>query len=379
MAVGLLLLSCVLAAGQSIPQDSATKLVPDRLGDFRAAGPAVTPKVDLGLGSRSGATSIASRGYVARDGQKFWLTIRTAPSNSGAYALLTHERHSSAQSGNVVRADVGTAGFQFGDRIVFVKGPSLVIVSADDAKQNKGVALLSLLEMAKAMAGTLDQGEGDIPVLIKHLPSWESVYDRVLYAVDKDALKGAVVSQPVLDAVSFDGGAEAAVADYNGSKLVLVEFNTPQIASDNDQRISARLQELRNQGQALPTAYRRVGNYSVFVFDAPGQEAANQLIDQVKYQQMVQWLGKNPYLYDEAVREFSQTTLGVFVSVVKASGLVILGSLALGGFLGALLFTRRRAQQRAVQAYSDAGGMLRLNLDEITSRTDPARLMGRGN
>jgi hypothetical protein len=183
----------------------------------------------------------------------------------------------------------------------------------------------------------------------------------------------------VLDVLSFHGGAEAAVADYNGSKMVLLEFNTPQIASDNDQRVLAKLQELRNQGQALPTAYRRVGNYAVFVFDAPSQEAANQLIDQIKYQQMVQWLGENPYRYDEAVREFADTTLGVFVNVVKASGLVILGSLAVGGFLGAFLFTRRRKQQQALEAYSDAGGMLRLNLDEITPPTSSTRLLGPGN
>ena len=65
----------------------------------------------------------------------------------------------------------------------------------------------------------------------------------------------------------------------------------------------------------MPTAYRRVGNYAVFVFDAPGAEAANQLIDQVKYQQVVQWLGQNPFAYEQATREFTETTLGVLVSV----------------------------------------------------------------
>jgi len=106
--------------------------------------------------------------------------------------------------------------------------------------------------------------------------------------------------------------------------------------------------------------------------------AANQLIDQVKYQQVVQWLGKNPYSYREAVAEFTQTTLGVLVSVVKASGIVLVGSLFVGGVFGALLFSRRRAQQQVRDAYSDAGGMLRLNLDEIDPNPDPARLLGPG-
>lgn len=368
-AAGFMLLLALFATGQSIPLEPAAKLFPERLGDFRAAGPAVAP-TDL---DTSGVSSIASRAYVTKDGEKFWLTLMTAPSNSGAYALLTDAKHSSEKS---ERANVGTAGFQLGDRLLFVKGTSLVVVTADGANTNKGQTPLAI---ARAFADTLDQGEGDIPVLIKHLPNWESVLDSVLYAVDTQGLKKAVGDQPVLEALSFHGGAEAAVANYNGSRMVLVEFNTPQIATDNDQRVLARLQELRNQGRPLPTAYRRVGNYAVFVFDAPNQEAANQLIDQVKYQQMVQWLGENPYRYDQAVREFADTTLGVFVNVVKASGLVILGSLAMGGLLGAFLFSRRRAQQRAQDAYSDAGGMLRLNLDEITPPTNSPRLLGPGN
>lgn len=370
-AAGFMLLLALFATGQSIPLDPAAKLFPERLGDFRAAGPAVTPNPEIVLDTTSGVTSIASRAYVSKTGQKFWLTLMTAASNSGAYALLTNAKHSSERS---ERANVGAAGFQLGDRLLFVKGTSLVVVTADEA--NKGQTPLAI---ARAFADTLDQGESDIPVLIKHLPNWERVLDNVLYAVDKDGLNRALGNQPVLEALSFHGGAEAAVADYNGAKMVLVEFNTPQIATDNDQRVLAKLQELRSQGQPLPTAYRRVGNYAVFVFGATSQEAADQLIDQVKYQQMVQWLGENPYRYDKAVREFADTTLGVFVNVVKASGLVILGSLAVGGLLGALLFSRRRAQQQAQEAYSDAGGMLRLNLDEITPTRNSARLLGPGN
>src|SRR6266852_2587216 len=75
------------------------------------------------------------------------------------------------------------------------------------------------------------------------------------------------------------------VSNYGPSQLVIVEFTTPQFASDNDRRITAKIHELKNQGQPVPTAYRRVGNYSVFVFNAPDEQTAKQLIDQVKYQQ----------------------------------------------------------------------------------------------
>jgi hypothetical protein len=129
----------------------------------------------------------------------------------------------------------------------------------------------------------------------------------------------------------------------------------------------------------VPSAYRRVGNYSVFVFNAPDEQAANQLIDQVKYQQVVQWLGENPFSYEKATREFTETTLGVLVSVVKTSGLALLACLAVGGFAGALLFRVRRSQQRAREAYADSDAMLRLNLDDLTPESDQRRLLGRGN
>ena len=115
------------------------------------------------------------------------------------------------------------------------------------------------------------------------------------------------------------------------------------------------------------------------MFGAPAEQAANELIDQVEYAQVVQWLGNNPYLLEKAQRDYYETTAGVLVSVVKASGLSLLACLTLGGLMGALLFGRRRAQQRAAEAYSDAGGMLRLNLDDITPQHDPAKLLGPGS
>src|ERR1043165_8724071 len=99
----------------------------------------------------------------------------------------------------------------------------------------------------------------DIPVLVKHLPNWESVAGRATYVVTLDALKRVTPNQPILDSVSFDGGAEAVAANYGQAQLVIIEFATPQFSVDNDSRIWTRLAELKSQGQPTPTAYRRVG------------------------------------------------------------------------------------------------------------------------
>ena len=213
----------------------------------------------------------------------------------------------------------------------------------------------------------------DVPVLVQHLPNWQSVASKATYAVTLDALKGAAPNQPILDAVSFEGGTEAVAANYNQGQLVIVEFTTPQFSVDNDQRITAKIQELKNQAQPVPTAYRRVGNYSVFVFNGTDEAATNQLIDQVQYQKVVQWLGEDPHLYQKLQRYFTQTSAGVFVAVLESSGLSLVICLGAGALLGFLLFRRRRAQAAAL--YSDAGGSVRLNLDELTDKEETTRLL----
>ena len=218
-------------------------------------------------------------------------------------------------------------------------------------------------------------GEGDIPVLIKHLPPPEESQKNAIYLHSFTDLNQLGLQQPVLSAIESGGDADAVLGVYGPSKVLVVEFNTPQLATDNDQRIIARIHELWKLGQPAPTAYRRVGNYSVFVFDAPDEQTAKQLIDQVKYEQVVQWLGDNPYIYKEAEERYVNTTLGVLIAVVKASGYALIGCLGMGGLIGGLLFIYRRAQQKGVTAFSDAGGMLRLNLDELTAETNPSRLL----
>lgn len=218
-------------------------------------------------------------------------------------------------------------------------------------------------------------GEEDVRVLTKHLPPPEEAQKNAVYLNSFYDLEKLGLQQPVLSAVQSGGDADAALATYAPSKVLIIEFHTPQLAADNDRRIIARIHELWRLGQPAPSAYRRVGNYSVFVFDAPDEQTAKQLIDQVKYEQVVQWLGENPNILREAEKRYVNTTLGVLVAVLKASGYAAVLCLGVGGLIGGLLFSYRRSQQKAATAYSDAGGMLRLNLDELSAETNPSRLL----
>lgn len=378
----ILLLACSSAGFANSVSSAATEALPVRVGDFTARGPArlldsiIVRKTQM-VGNDFGVLSAASRDYVsAKD--SFSVTISKMRSDTGAYALLNRLvfLHREVERAEVTKlGDVGTEGYALYDEVEFFKGPAFVTIISNKPSRRE-----SLVEFARSFAETLDKGEGEIPVLVKHLPEWETAQERARYAVSLNTLREAAGTQSVFDAIDFQGGAEAVIAPYGQSRLVIVEYNTPQLATDNDGRINARIKELREAGQAVPTAYKRIGNYSVFVFDAPDEQTAARLINGIQYEKTVQWLGNNPNDLKRAQRNYTETTAGIILAVLEASGLSLLLCLGIGGIFGGIVFLRRRARQGMTEAYTDAGGMLRLNLDEMTPvETNPSRLLGRGD
>lgn len=361
------------------PGPKLLDLFPERIGDFRRVGfpnPPDALKQETFLDpATTPATTLAGQvEYVGRN-QRLLVEIVRFHQDAEAYSLLTIVAAAAREMKSDANLDTayGTAGFAHQDRVSFFKGPTFVRITNLNRNTSSGRDAF-----ARTLSETLDKGEGDIPALIKHLPNPEQSQKTATFVTRFTSLQPIVPDQPVLSVVETGRDADAAFVDSGSGKVLLVEFNTPQLAKDNDERVIAKIHELWKLGQSAPTGYRRVGNYSVFVFDAPDDATAKQLIDQVKYEQVVQWLGENPYILQEAQRRYVETTLGVFIAVVKASGFALIGCLGLGSLIGALLFSRRRAQQRSREAFSDAGGMLRLNLDELTPQTDPARLLGPG-
>jgi hypothetical protein len=362
-------LAFVGVTGAQVPEEFKQLLSP-KVDKFSQVS---SPKVmDKTLDPRAfGGVPPVETEYRSPAGERFYVSLFRSQSDYDSYSVLTQAaRHAeqSTQRETQLNRELGTASFRIPGQISFFKGSSVVHVLTKGGKDfdrvEDGIAL------ARAIADRIDKGEGDIPPLVKHLPDPEKSESSAVYFSKFDTPGLIVPGQAVLTALDTHRDADAVVARVGQSKVLIVEFNTPQLATDNDQRIIAKIHELWNQGQPAPTAYRRVGNYSVMVFDAPDQKTANDLIDQVKYEQVVQWLGENPNILKEAQRRYVDTTLGVFIAVLKASGFALVGCLGAGGLIGALLFSRRRSQQRQVEAFSDAGGMLRLNLDELTPKLD---------
>jgi hypothetical protein len=370
------------ATGSSEQDNPAQKTLPARLGDFRSnpGRPAQTAGAE-----RSGAPipeqrilGGADRLYTSSAGVAVDVMLNQAATDSAAYAALKSglkELERSKGASRKLVSDVGSLAYEVGDSLAFVKGTAEVVLTREGSRTTRE----DVIALAKQLADTIPSTDSDIPALVKHLPDWVGAQERAEYAVSPEQLNAEIASQPVLDAIIFSAGTEAVVAPYDSAQLAIVEFTTPQIATVNDAAIKAKIEQLKAAGQPVPTAYRRVGNYSVFVFNAADQKTAENLINGISYEQVVQWLGNNPNILRRAQKAYAATTAGIVLAVVKAAGLSLLICLGIGGLFGAYVFRQRRMRMAQANTYSDSGGMVRLNIDDLNVQSDSGRLLGRGD
>ena len=214
-----------------------------------------------------------------------------------------------------------------------------------------------------------------IPVLIKHLPDWENARNSATYIRNANELRSALGEQPIFGAIEFVGGTEAVTAPYPQGKLLIVEYSTPQASVDTDNKVKQILGENGENQESAGVFYRRIGNYNVFLFEGASESEANALFEQIKYEKVVQWLGEDPTLLQKAERAIVQSTADLFLSTVLAIVLG-LGFAVLTGITVGIVFYRLREQRRGtMEGFSDAGGMTRLNLDELTPPISAERLL----
>ncbi len=209
-----------------------------------------------------------------------------------------------------------------------------------------------------------------LPVLIKHLPAWELQKGNITFATSVDELKAVVGERPVLNVIEFVPGTEAVSAPYQSGRLVLIEFASPQTAGEASFNILASLTETGD----TTTVYRRIGNYNALVFDTKDKAAANALLDEIKYEKQIVWLGNNPFRIS-AERAFIITTSDIFVSTVFfiliGIGIAIIAGLS----VGIVYFRLRESRRSTMTTHTDAGGMTRLNLDGLTPDIIPVGLL----
>lgn len=227
---------------------------------------------------------------------------------------------------------------------------------------NASVALsLQNSDVAPGLESVSD--DDGIPVLVKHLPRWESKRDTAVLIKKQEDLRAFLDERPVFEEFDFVSGTEAVYASYPEGKLLIVEFVTPQASAFADEKIRRFMD---GKGDAAGFLYRRIGNYNVFIFDADDSSSADALFSQIRYEKVVQWLGKDPTIFARAEREFIIGARGLFVSTVVVIVTGLGTSTLLGIVVGFIFFFFREHRRAELAEYSDAGGMIRLNLDGLS-------------
>jgi uncharacterized protein DUF6599 len=363
-----LVICVLLLIAQGVQAQGGDKeLLPDRLGQrWRAASPArvldgrrLTGLPDADALGEYGLKRVISRVYT--DG-KVESSVELFELNliPGAYGLFTFNRG---------QLPPNSREFLHGRYVVRLSRPK---ADADSDRQ-----------MFEAIKPDLIGGEGELPPLPSHLPEVDKIAESEKFVVGPAALARLKNFGGLKDSIDFGVGVEVTTADYRSGagqmNLIIVEYYAPQSAVEGESRI-------RDHFNALPQTekdrlvLKRVGNYVVAMSNIQDMPAAQNIVGQIKYQKKIYWAGRKftdiPLEYrppDPLAVEDMTRTIKTMVHSFYWTGIAILSALLLGGVVGFSLFQWKRYRRRKLGLdgmFSDAGGTLRLNLDDYLLSDD---------
>lgn len=358
----------LLLTAQGLHAQSGDKeLLPDRLGQrWRAASPArvldgqrLSGLPDADVLGEYGLQRVISRVY--NDGRvESSIEIYELNQIPGAYGLFTFNRGKLPPNSRE-----------------WLQGRYVVRVSSREAGAD------SDRQMFESIKSDLIGGEGELPPLPLHLPEGDKIAESEKYMVGPAALTRLKNFGGLKDAIGFGVGAEVTTADYRSGggqmNLIIVEYFAPQSAADGEARIRDHFNSLP-QTEKDRMILKRVGNYVVAMSNIQDMPAAQNIVGQIKYQKKIYWAGRKftdiPLEFrppDPLAVEDMTRTVKTMVRSFYWTGIAILTALLLGGAVGFSLFQWKRYRRRKLgldDLFSDAGGTLRLNLDDYLLSDD---------
>lgn len=340
------------------PRPSFGDLFADRLGPRTASSAVGAPGEDVS----ERAKLLPRRGQGARQYGDLRVTVYEMVDESTAYAMLRYLRPEGAAT--TAEGDDGWAGdtssaLRVGHFTILLEGGSVA------AREGVASALVERIARPQPSAPLLAElpEQGRIAGTERYAPSFETLR-RVRPDLTEDVfLLGA-------------GGADAAVADYEQPggapmRLLLVDYQTPQLAADAERSLGAYFAALPPETQQQ-RILEREGNYMIEAVGVTDRAAAARLVGGVKYSFDIKMLqGPNPGGVMLDLNEETYKAALVFIHSFTIVGFGFLGALACGIVAGTVVFRRRR--RAAADVFSDAGGMIHLDLEELNhSRRLPA-------
>lgn len=303
---------------------------------------------------------------VSREYGRVRVDVFETQHQRGAFGLFTFNAGKDKESS--VEVDVGSGGSRFDGVLVFFKGRFFVRISDSTHTSNRGYETIG-----RAIADEITSGNPDItrPTLLDSLPSTSIVARSQRYFLGPDSLN--VYVEHGRDMFDFAGDTEAVAAEYNQPdektagaasspvlKIAIVEYHTPQFATDAMTRATGYLSSLpENEQQQI--ILKRVGNYVVEAANVRDRTMAEGLINSVEYPYTVKWLRNPLWPTNDPFRV--QKAAEMLVSTFGLLGLILGTVLVVGSVFGTTIFLKRRKRQQEV--FSDAGGMLRLDIDQL--------------
>jgi hypothetical protein len=359
--------------------------LPDKLAGSKATGDVKSVAIDH-LGDLVGdqAAAIYREYYITRAASRQYGAARIDVFESahpfGAFGLLTF------YGGANHNDSIGAGSAHTDNALIFWKSNYFVRVTAANGQATRA-QLDGYTGLAKAVAGEISMSKPDArPVVFRSLPDAARAANP-RYFLGPESLNTDINGSR--DIYAFNGDAEAVVAEYalkpaaaeksatpsaassqattsqtsttpaaDTMKLAIIEYNTPQFAYDAIGRANSYIKSLPEADQQR-IIIKREGNYIIEAVNFNDRQAAQSVVDAVQYPYGVQWLHHPLLPSPDPFRE--QKAAQMLISTFGLLGILLGSVLVCGSIFGTTMFLKRRKRMQA--AFSDAGEMLRLDLD----------------
>ena len=325
-------LSIILWAGlcfadQSAAPASNPSILPQAFAGWQitqparaSADPAVADPVNAALLKEYGFTDFEAATYTRDDGRKLTLKAARFQDASGAYGAFTYYRMPDMQD-----EKIGTKGASLNQRVLVFRGNILIDAVFERLSAMSAAELRELADHLPRPHGSAE----NLPVLPRYLPAKFFVSNTAKYIVGPIGLE-KTTAPLAASFVDFSQGAEVMMGNYHtsdgGATLMLINYPTPQIATEQLNRIeSARQAHQLGESQI---AVRRTGPIVVLISGQVGGDA-NDLLSSVNYDADVTW---NENTYFTRRDNAANLIVGVILLAAIICGLSVVVGVAFGGF-----------------------------------------------
>jgi hypothetical protein len=296
----------------------------------KSTDPAVADEANAPVLQEYGFQRLEKAAYTREDGRSLAIKAAVFSDTSGAYGAFTYYK-----TPVMLNEKIGGQASSLNNRVLFYHGNILVDAVFDKLSVMSAAELRELAGLLPAPAGNAR----NLPPLPTYLPKQSYQKNTAKYILGPITLDrvGSPLPTPMVD---FKSGAEVVIARYaakaGDSTLMLIEYPTPQIATEKLRQIDAAHQaspQPQPGGAPIldigPFFDRRTGPIIVVAAGPLSLSEANALLASVSYEADVTW---NENTYASKKDNLANLLFNVIILCGILIGLALVAGLAFGGF-----------------------------------------------